>query len=290
MARIAGGAFRMGSDATTRKSGRRTSSRSMASSSIGTPSPTRISPNSSPPPATSPSPNGRSIRRSIPAPGPRCLSPAAPCFECRADRCGRETCATGGNMSPARTGAIPKGRPARSPDGSGSRSCMSRSRTPPLMRPGPARTCRPRPNGSSPRGRGVLLGRRIHSGRTLDGQHRHLESQFVAFKLRCLQDHDGVLDGRAVCAEHRYCGIRGILGETVAALIPFLEEILGQHMPRRSHFNRDFAGGGLGQAKIAAAGHRPFAEGWANWSNRPFAALQDRPCERAGSARKAVFG
>ena len=34
------------------------------------------------------------------------------------------------------------------------------------------------------------------------------------------------------------------------------------------------------------AKERPFRDGLANGSNRPFAALQDRPCERAGSARK----
>ena len=32
--------------------------------------------------------------------------------------------------------------------------------------------------------------------------------------------------------------------------------------------------------------YRPFAKGWANWSNRPFSALQDRAYERAGRARK----
>ena len=34
---------------------------------------------------------------------------------------------------------------------------------------------------------------------------------------------------------------------------------------------------------------RPFREDLANWSSRPFAALQDRPCERTGSARKRSF-
>jgi hypothetical protein len=32
--------------------------------------------------------------------------------------------------------------------------------------------------------------------------------------------------------------------------------------------------------------YRPFADGLVNWSTRPFAALQERPHERAGSARK----
>ena len=32
--------------------------------------------------------------------------------------------------------------------------------------------------------------------------------------------------------------------------------------------------------------HRPFADGSGNAPYRPFAALQDRPHERAGSARK----
>src|SRR5208282_6233023 len=66
-------------------------------------------------------------------------------------------------------------------------------------------------------------------------EHRHLEGQLVAFELWRLQDHDGILNSIALRAEHRYRGVRRILGKTLASLIPFLEEILGQHVPCRSN-------------------------------------------------------
>src|SRR5271156_1395791 len=58
-------------------------------------------------------------------------------------------------------------------------------------------------------------------------EHSDFEGQIVAVEVRRFQDHDGVFDSIALRAEHRYRGVRGILGETVASRIPFLEEVFG---------------------------------------------------------------
>jgi hypothetical protein len=59
----------------------------------------------------------------------------------------RATCATGGSTSPAPTSGIRKGREARLPSGSATRSFMSLSRMPSPTPRWPARTCQPRPSG-----------------------------------------------------------------------------------------------------------------------------------------------
>ena len=53
-------------------------------------------------------------------------------------------------------------------------------------------------------------------------EHRHLERQIVAFDLRRLQHHDGVLDSVALAAQDRDRGVRRVLGEAVASLVPLL--------------------------------------------------------------------
>ena len=73
-------------------------------------------------------------------------------FHARRSR--RSTCATGrsGGTSPGlRTGVIPTGARATSTRSTIIRSCMSATKMPRPMRSGPARSCRPRPSGSSPR-------------------------------------------------------------------------------------------------------------------------------------------
>ena len=64
------------------------------------------------------------------------------------------TSATGGAGRRAPAGAIPRGRAARSRAARTIRWSMSPSRTPRPTPPGPARRCRPRPSGSSPRAAG----------------------------------------------------------------------------------------------------------------------------------------
>ena len=66
----------------------------------------------------------------------------------------RSTCATGASGGPscsAPTGAIPMGRRATSMGSIIIPSCMSRFRDALAYADGPARTCRPKPNGNSPR-------------------------------------------------------------------------------------------------------------------------------------------
>ena len=61
---------------------------------------------------------------------------------------------SGGRSSSAPTGASPTGRAARSAGSTTIRSCTSPTATPRRTPGGPARSCRPRPNGSSPRAAG----------------------------------------------------------------------------------------------------------------------------------------
>ena len=67
----------------------------------------------------------------------------------------RDWSCSGGISSSAPTGSGPTARAARSAGSTIIRSCMSPIATPRPMRSGPARSCRPKPNGSSPRAAGL---------------------------------------------------------------------------------------------------------------------------------------
>ena len=114
-------------------------------------SPTRSSRASSTRPATSRWPSVRRIRRTIPAPSRSCS-----CLprSCSGSRAARWTCATlqlvdlrrGRGLAPsARTRQLHRGAVPIIP------SSTWRSRTPRRTRSGPARNCRPKPSGNSPR-------------------------------------------------------------------------------------------------------------------------------------------
>ncbi len=102
-------------------------------------------------PGTSVSRKFLQTRRTIQA---RCRTCSMPARSSSHRRRVRSICATGvhgGPSSRARTGGIPTARRATSTGSTIIRWCMWRSPTRWLTPNGPARTCRPRPNGNSPR-------------------------------------------------------------------------------------------------------------------------------------------
>ena len=130
--------------------------------------------NSSTPPATSPSPKSRRTRTTIPA---RCRTCSMPARWCSLRR------ASGRSAQLARWWIFKFGANWRRPYGP--RSSINglddhpvvhvAYRTPKLMRNGPARICRPKPSGNSPRAAAstapIRLGRRIHARRQAHGQY-----------------------------------------------------------------------------------------------------------------------
>src|SRR5262245_63268459 len=86
-------------------------------------------------------------------------------------------------------------------------------------------------------------------------EHFDIECQIAAGELRGLQDHDSVLDGRAILVEHRDRGIWRILGEAVLPVAPLLDKMFGQDMTRCAHravgeYNR--IGGNIAQRELVS--------------------------------------
>ena len=102
-------------------------------------------------PATSPSPRSRPTRRIIPARCRICCAPARSSSSSRRVRSISPTGRIGGPSPSAPTGGILMVRGARSRGSTIIPSCMSPIATPRPTRNGPARSCRARRNGSSPR-------------------------------------------------------------------------------------------------------------------------------------------
>ena len=127
---------------------------SPASGSIARRSPTASSASSSRRPATSPLPRLRRTRRTIPVPCRTCCGRARWSSARRRDRWISATGRSGGSSSSAPTGAGRTGRAARSAGSTTIPSCISPTATRRRTPGGPGRSCRPRPNGSSPRAAG----------------------------------------------------------------------------------------------------------------------------------------
>ncbi len=108
---------------------------------------------------------------------PALLVPGSVVF-CQADRrrSTSTTAAAGGSTCPARPGATPRARRARSTGATTTRSCTSPTRTSRPTRAGRARSCRRRPSGSSPpaagsRARIYAWGDELAPGGKRDGEH-----------------------------------------------------------------------------------------------------------------------
>ena len=65
-------------------------------------------------------------------------------------------------------------------------------------------------------------------------QRPHIEGDIVALGFRRGQYNDDILYGRSILAQHRDGGVRWILGEAVATLGPFLEQMGGERVASRA--------------------------------------------------------